>query len=129
MSKKLKFGIGSAVFIAATCGGGCTTMEPSPMTYEECAGANLCTVRGMASVTRVEAVWMAEVALGGERCVRVSLSDKAISRLRRDGPQIITASGVVYRDPSRNEEVAFMEVNRRRVGLGTCGDFFVFVEP
>ena len=71
---------------------------------------------------------MAELTLPDGRCVRVSLPDAQIAALRAQGPRTMTVRGQVYGDPSRDEEVSSFAVAGRPVGLGTCGDFFVFVD-
>jgi len=39
----------------------------------------------------------------------------------------MTGTGEVYSDPSRVTEVAYMEIEGRKIGLGLCGGFLVFV--
>jgi hypothetical protein len=128
MSFKLKSGaVALFTAVGATLSFGCTTVAPSPMAQEQCERARFCTVQGVASAKRVERVWMAEVALNDGKCVRVSLPEVEIARLRGDGPKPMTLSGRVYGDPPRTDEVVTFEVNGRKIGLGTCGDFFVFI--
>ena len=75
-----------------------------------------------------ENAWVAHIEVGDGKCVRASLPDAEIARLRSEGPRVMTVTGRVYGDPPRAQEVAFLEVEGRTVGLGTCGDFFVFVD-
>lgn len=70
---------------------------------------------------------MAEFALPDGRCVAVSLPENEIELLRSSGPRPMTVTGEVYGDPSGVTEVAYMEIEGRRIGLGLCGGFFVFI--
>jgi len=118
----------SLLFVVATFTPACVSYERPSMTYEECSRARSCTIRGLASARVAEHAWVAEVELSDGKCVRVSLPEEQLARLRAGGPRIMTVSGRVFGDPPRDVEVAYVEVEGRRIGLGTCGDFFVFVD-
>lgn len=106
---------------------GCTHAKQSPMSYKTCAAAKVCTVRGVASAKSAEHAWMARLELPDGQCISVSLPDTELNRLRQDGPKEMSITGRVYGDPSASTEIAFMKVEGRKIGLGLCGDFFVFV--
>ena len=97
------------------------------MSYEECAASRHCTVSGAVSAQPAEYAWMGRLELPDGRCVSVSLPASEIDTLQRDGPRHMTVSGRVYGDPSMDQEVAWLEIEGRRIGLGLCGSFFVFV--
>ena len=70
---------------------------------------------------------MARVELPDGRCVAVSLPEEQLADLRRSGRRQMTVSGLVYGDPSASSEIASLTVEGRRIGLGLCGNFFVYV--
>lgn len=70
---------------------------------------------------------MGELRLSDGRCISVSLPASKLESLRQSGPEEMTVSGRVYGDPSADREVTSMEIAGREIGLGLCGDFFVFV--
>lgn len=110
------------LLLAATS---CTRVDRSTMNYDQCSAAQVCTVRGIAVARLVESAWMAEVQLADGRCVSVSLPDRLMSSLKHGGPRVMSITGEVFTDPPI--DVVSVEVNGRRIGLGACGDFFVFV--
>lgn len=97
------------------------------MTFEECSSAKICTVKGIASAKLAEHAWMARVEMPDGRCIGVSLPEAQLIQLRKHGPSEMSVTGRVYGDPSVDTEIASMKVEGRVVGLGLCGDFFVFV--
>ena len=105
----------------------CAHLDGEAMTYEECASSKTCIIEGMASARLAEHSWMARFELPDGRCVSVSLPAAQLERLREQGPMKMSVKGRVYGDPSVDEEVASMQVGGRTIGLGLCGDFFVFV--
>jgi hypothetical protein len=111
----------------ATAVGCASSPTVAPMSYEECAASRHCTVSGTVSAQPAEHAWMGRLELPEGRCVSLSLPESEIAALQRDGPRIMTVSGRVYGDPSTDQEVAWLEIEGRRVGLGLCGNFFVFV--
>ncbi|MEP3052470.1 MAG: hypothetical protein ABJP48_06945 [Erythrobacter sp.] len=108
---------------------GCTTTQPIlyPMTFEECAEAKFCTVSGNVTARAAEHAWMGELELPDGRCVSVSLPRAELADLRENGPRRMTVQGQVFGDPSGSIEFVTLEIEGRKIGLGLCGDFFVFV--
>lgn len=115
-----------AALSPATMAGCATPPRTAPMSFEQCSAALICTVQGRLSAKMTEGVWVGEMTLSSGHCVRVSLPEREVARLRSQGPAQRTISGQVFGDPPRDVEVAFLTVSGRRVGLGTCGDFFIF---
>jgi hypothetical protein len=70
---------------------------------------------------------MGQLDLPDGRCISVSLPERALTELRKTGPKATTVSGRVFGDPSVNREITSMEIEGRKIGLGLCGNFFVFV--
>ena len=97
------------------------------MTYEECAEASVCTVSGIVTARAADHTWMGQLALPDGRCVSISLPPREIANLRENGARRMTVTGQVFGDPSGSMEIAKLEVEGREIGLGLCGDFFVFV--
>jgi hypothetical protein len=97
------------------------------MSYEECARARFCTVSGSVTARAADHAWMGQLELPDGRCVSISLPPQVLRKLRENGPRRMTVTGQVFGDPSGNTEIATLEVQRRKIGLGLCGDFFVFV--
>lgn len=106
---------------------GCAAAPVKSMTYDECARATRCTLHGTVTARPAEHGWIGSLALADGRCVSISLPDTEMEALRQTGPSEMTVSGRVYGDPSTDREVASMEIDGRNIGLGLCGNFFVFV--
>ena len=97
------------------------------MTYEDCAISHECTVHGTVTARAAEHAWMGQLILPDGRCISVSLPENDLAALRKTGPTEMTVTGRVFGDPSGDREVTSMEIDGRKVGLGLCGDFFLFV--
>lgn len=98
------------------------------MSYSECSAARICTVRGTLAFEIAAHAQMGRMTLADGRCVSISLPPDRIRDLRERGPAVTTVTGRVYGDPSVDEEIGYLEIRGRRIGLGLCDDFFVFVE-
>lgn len=70
---------------------------------------------------------MGRLDLPDGRCISLSLPESEIASLRQNGPRLMAVSGRVYGDPSTDQEIGWLEIEGRRVGLGLCGKFFVFI--
>jgi len=71
---------------------------------------------------------MARVELPDGRCISVSLPASRLAMLSRDRPREMTVTGEVYRDPSADGgDAVLLQIEGRNIGLGLCGDYFVFV--
>lgn len=106
---------------------GCASQDRVSMTYEDCASSRRCTVHGTVTARSAEHAWMGRLELPDGRCISVSLPVRDLNSLRQGGPREMTVSGHVYGDPSAGREVTSMEIEGRKIGLGLCGNFFVFV--
>jgi hypothetical protein len=98
------------------------------MTREECAAARFCSISGVMEAYPADHAWMGRLTIADGACISVSLPEDELARLRRSGPRAMTVRGRVMGDPSADQEVAYLRVNGRDVGLGMCGSFFVYVE-
>jgi hypothetical protein len=102
---------------------GCETVH-EPMTYERCSSADLCTLRGHMTPVQAGQAWMGKLDLADGRCVSVSLPAQMLRELQESGGNDVTVRGRVRRVPANTE---VMTVEGRTIGLGTCGDFILFV--
>ena len=104
---------------------GCETLPHDPMSYETCATARNCTIRGVMSLQIAGQAQMGKLDLPDGRCVSVSLPGDFLARLEASGPVEVTVRGRVYNMPA--SEIVSMTVEGRTIGLGSCGNFFLFV--
>ena len=102
---------------------GCETTH-EPMTFERCSRAELCTLRGQMTPVQAGQSWMGRLALPDGRCVSVSLPAQMLAELQQSGPTEVTVRGRVFRERA---DAQSMTVEGRTIGLGVCGDFFLFV--
>ena len=96
------------------------------MDFQECARAQTCRIRGTLDVRLVGHVEMGRLALGSGECINVSLPSGDVRRLRRQGSITVVVEGTVFPAPL-GEEIADYRVNQRRIGLGQCANFFLYV--
>ena len=111
------------LFAAPPLLAGCETVH-EPMTYERCATARLCTLRGMMSPVQAGQSWMGKLDLPDGRCVSISLPAQMLYELQQSGPAEVTVRGRVF---EKEPNVQVMTVEGRTIGLGECGNFFLFV--
>ena len=102
---------------------GCETVH-EPMTYERCATARLCALRGMMTPVQAGQAWMGRLELPDGRCVSVSLPGQMLAELQQSGATEVTVRGRVFEKPP---DVQSMTVEGRTIGLDQCGAFFLFV--
>lgn len=124
--------LASLLLMVTVAAPGCISLKQRAQSYDECAAAKECTVSGMATARPAEHGWMVQVDLPEGRCVSVSVPPRDLKRLRRSGPRPATFTGRVFPDPSAHfdpsgEEIVFLAVEGRRIGLGLCGDFYLYV--
>lgn len=121
--------IASAAIALSTSG--CLGVHSAPMThipmnYQSCAASRICTLSGTMTAEPAAHAVMGRLQLPEGRCVSVSLPREQIVELRRAGPKLMTVTGRVYGEPPEDQD-AILEIQGRRIGLGLCDDFFVFV--
>lgn len=97
------------------------------MTYEDCEKAEICAITGRVSAVQGEHAWTGRLDLPDGRCINVSLPPRQLDAIRKSGPRVLTVRGAVIGDPSDHTEIAFLEIDGRRVGLGVCSRFIVVV--
>ena len=122
--RPMKFAWTTLAVLALAALPGCETVPHDPMSYETCATARNCTIRGRMSAQSVGQALMGKLDLPDGRCVSVSLPGDFLARLEASGPVEVTVRGRVYEKPA---DVQSMTVEGRTIGLGLCGDFFLFV--
>ena len=102
---------------------GCETVH-EPMSYERCSTARLCTLRGMLTPRQAGLTWMGELALPDGRCVSVSMPAQMMLELQQSGPVEVTVRGRRHEIPQGTQA---MTVEGRTIGIGSCGEFLLFV--
>ena len=123
--RPMKLAWTAALALAFPALSGCETVPHDPMSYETCATARNCTIRGLMSAQSVGQALMGKLDLPDGRCVSVSLPGDFLARLEASGPVEVTVRGRVYDMPA--SDVVSMTVEGRTIGLGSCGNFFLFV--
>ena len=91
-----------------------------------CVVGEDCTVTGSIAMTSDGHGFIGKLTLPDGKCVNVSLSDEESRRMTGAAPKegSFTGRALPYvRDPS-----LVPLINGRRVGMGLCGDFYVFVK-
>lgn len=98
------------------------------MTFDECSVAeDVCVIAGLLSMSSDGHGFIGELRFPDGRCVNVSLPISQSRKLMGQVPVAMSVRGVVLGFPF-GENLSHFEVNGRRVGFGTCGNFFVFVD-
>lgn len=98
-----------------------------PMTIEQCRQAKRCVIGGELSVAQIGGVTMGKLQLEGGSCVSASLPLAMIETLEKSGTRQTVLSGTIFPIPT-DIEVASISVNQRKIGLGICGNFYLYVE-
>jgi hypothetical protein len=99
------------------------------MSYESCAASAICTIRGIATAKLGEHAPTVELLLGDGRCVNVSFPRERWAQLKLLGPREMVITGRVYQEPPNEDgRESIMKINGRTIGLGLCGNFFLFVK-
>jgi hypothetical protein len=80
----------------------------------------------MLSVVEIGDTQMGKLDMDHE-CVSVSLPSKMIESAEKQGRHQATVQGTMFPVPT-DIEVATISVNGRTIGLGQCGNFYLFVE-
>lgn len=110
----------------------CGACQPSPgaavtMSVDACRKAKHCVLEGMLGVVEIGGTKMGKLDLGHDECVSVSLPSKMIESAEKQGRYQATVEGTIFPVPT-DVEVATISVNGRAIGLGQCGDFYLFVD-
>ena len=98
----------------------------SPMTLQDCRKAKKCVIRGTLSVVQLGEVMMGKLMLPEGECLSVSLPSSMVDSLVRSGPRQETVAGTIFPVPD-DIEVATIAVNGRQIGLGQCGNLYLYV--
>jgi len=119
------------VFSVASCFVSCSSdrlAEFGTMTYNDCAKSRICNIRGQASVKYIDHVKMINLKTSSGDCVNISVPNESIMAFKnRDSLGTKTYTGHVFYLTKASDEVA-VTINGRRIGVGECSDFIVFVE-
>lgn len=88
---------------------------------------NVCTVQGLVEPTPAHDSWMGIIRRADGSCTGISFPEETIVQLRRDGPRAMTVSGRVIGYPAETHRIGYLRVNGRTIGVGVCGDNFIYV--
>lgn len=97
------------------------------MSVDACKKAKHCVLQGMLSVVEIGDIKMGKLELDHGECVSVSLPSKMIELAAKQGRHKATVEGTIFPVPT-DVEVATISVNGRTIGLGQCGNFYLFIE-
>lgn len=97
------------------------------MSVESCRKAKQCVLWGVLRIVDVGDTKMGKLEIGHDQCVSVSLPSDMIESAEKQGPHETTLKGTILPVPT-DIEVATISVNGRKIGLGQCGSFYLFVE-
>ena len=118
----------------AACLGAETLSERqlTSMSKEECREADVCELVGHLARSSDGHAWIGRFTLASGECVNVSIPDQGMEALSESGEERVRLSGRVVLYPIFELEtdlvVTSFALSGRKIGIGNCGDFFVFVE-
>ena len=100
------------------------------MSKDECRSASYCTLIGTLTRSSDGHAWIGRLTLDSGECVNVSIPDAEMIELGESGVSDAMVAGAVVFYPTSNTDdlVTSFTANGRKVGVGNCGDFFIFVE-
>lgn len=126
--RKPSHGTWLAIAIGALLTAACAVRAPaSEMTIEACSAAETCRLSGLLTMSSDGHGFIGELEVADGKCVNVSLPVDVSKELINQPPQRMSVKGRPIGFPS-GLDISHFTVDRRRVGFGSCGDFFVFVE-
>ena len=119
--------------LAACLGAESSNGGPSTsMSKEECREADVCELVGHLARSSDGHAWIGRFTLDSGECVNVSIPDQGMEALSESGEERVRLSGRVVLYPIFELEadlvVTSFALSGRKIGIGNCGDFFVFVE-
>lgn len=116
-------------FLASITKVGCAQNEANrrSMNSVECGNAKECYVSGALTMSSDGHGFIGVLQTTDGKCVNVSLPERISKKLLGKPAKKIAIHGEVFPYP-RGEDILFFEVNRRSIGYGTCGNYYVFVE-
>jgi hypothetical protein len=112
---------------AALAGCGHNAAAEQLMTIEQCREAKHCVIKGELALMQVGDVTMGRLQAEDRKCLNVSLPPGMIESLQKTEPREMTLRGTILPVPT-DIEVATISVNQRKIGLGPCGNFYLYVE-
>jgi hypothetical protein len=72
--------------------------------------------------------YIGELRLADGTCINVSLPERESAKLLGKPPVHRKIAGLVFPFPFSDETMLGWKVNGRKVGFGTCGKYYVFVD-
>lgn len=124
--KRIKFIF--SVMVVSTLAA-CSTTKDKEMTPSDCRKARHCTITGTASIEEIRHVKMLKLVVSDGSCIHVSINNEKISKYEKEPGKQVTVTGEVFPvPPTDDESLAFIKVNNRRIGWGSCSDFYIFIK-
>jgi|LauGreDrversion4_2_1035121.scaffolds.fasta_scaffold01482_22 hypothetical protein len=118
-----------AILFLSGCGRYELATSEKYMTVDECYSSDFCTFRGRPVAKYGEYGKVVEIFTSDGKCINASFPEKKWNALRKNPKNSMTIQGNVFTEPeAEGPESVIIEINGRRIGLGRCGNKFVFVE-
>lgn len=107
---------------------GCTSHETKlNMTAQQCEEAKKCKVSGSLAIKSDGHGFIGELSLEDGSCIDVSVPNNFSERYRDQPAQMLQLEGPVFPYPN-GEDIIELKINGRKIGVGLCGNFYVFVK-
>ena len=107
----------------------CNTPKPAPAhrsSEGDCAVGEDCTVTGSLVMSSDGHGYIGRLTLPDGKCVNISLPDEESKRIMGAPPANASFTGRAL--PYVRDSSLVPLINGRRVGMGLCGDFYIFVK-
>lgn len=105
-----------------------TTPQQPPMTAAECQAASRCVAEGMLEMSTDGHAYIGILRMADGACINVSLPERESEKLFGKKPVQRMVAGGVFPFPFSDEEMFSWKVNGRKIGFGTCGAHYIFVD-
>lgn len=118
--------------LVVICGTACTANQyasvPAAMSREQCERNEVCGYTGVVTIEEINHVFMGRLMLETGECVNLSLNDRTIKKIRKEGSKVLTVYGYRLPTPVGMHDVDFIKVDGRRIGWELCSDHYIFVK-
>jgi hypothetical protein len=115
-----------AAVVLASCQ--TATQQQQPMSAAECALAKWCVAEGQLRMSTDGHGYIGILLLADGSCINVSLPERESKKQLGKPPVHQAIAGAVFPFPFADDEMLGWKVNGRKVGFGTCGPNYVFVD-
>ena len=120
----------SALALVSGCAGIGGESDAHGLSKEECREASTCELVGRLTRSSDGHAWIGRLTLDSGECVNVSTPDDLMEQLGDTGEvnARLVGSSIRYPDFASGPVITRFVINGREIGIGRCGDFFVFIE-